>query len=347
MFEIKKPNSELKISLNPSIVFYALGALLGIYFLYRITSIILMLFLAFIVMVALNPSVSKLHTKTKLPRLFSIIVVYIFFILAVIGTASLVLPPLISQMVQLLKLIDIPLIQEHLTEIKLSLGEVSSLLSQFSSPANFIITAVTSTVSSLFTFFTLLVLSFYLILERNYLYKKISWFSQKEIHLTTAREFLDSIELQLGGWVRGELILMTSIGLMTFIGLSLLGVPYALPLAILAGLLEILPSMGPTIAAIPAVAIAGLQMDTWHGVAVLILYIVIQQVENNFLVPKIMQENAHIDPLAAILSILIGFQMLGIIGGLLAVPAYIVLRTGVSAWKKSQLMATKKPHHTS
>ena len=106
MFEIKKPQSELKISLNPAIIFYALGSLLGIYFLYRITSIILMLFLAFIVMVALNPSVNKLHTKTKLPRLFSIFVVYIFFIIAAIGTASLVLPPLISQMGQLIKLID-------------------------------------------------------------------------------------------------------------------------------------------------------------------------------------------------------------------------------------------------
>lgn len=342
MFEIKKPQSELKISLNPAIIFYALGSLLGIYFLYRITSIILMLFLAFIVMVALNPSVNKLHTKTKLPRLFSIFVVYIFFIIAAIGTASLVLPPLISQMGQLIKLIDIPLIQEHLNEIKFSLGEVSSLLNQFSSPAGFIITAITSTLTSLFTFFTLLVLSFYLILERNFLYKKISWFSQKEIHLTTAKEFLDSIELQLGGWVRGELILMTSIGVMTFVGLTLLSVPYALPLAILAGLLEILPSMGPTISAIPAVAIAGFQMDTWHGVAVLILYIMIQQLENNFLVPKIMQENAHIDPLAAILSILIGFQMLGIIGGLLAVPTYIVLRTGIGIWKKSQQLIVKK-----
>jgi predicted PurR-regulated permease PerM len=293
-------------------------------------------------MVALNPSVTKLQSKTRLPRLFSIFIVYIFFILAVVGTASLVLPPLISEMVQLIKLIDIPLIQEHLAEIKFSLGEVSNLMNQFSTPANFIITAITSTVSSLFTFFTLLVLSFYLILERHQLYKKISWFSQKEVHLNTAKEFLDSVELQLGGWVRGELILMTVIGAMTFVGLTLLGIPYALPLAILAGLLEILPSMGPTISAVPAIAIATFQMEPWHGAAVLIVYIMIQQLENNFLVPKVMQTNAHIDPLPAILAILIGFELLGIMGGLLAVPAYIVIRTGFSTWKNLNQPITKK-----
>jgi predicted PurR-regulated permease PerM len=334
MFEFTKPKTEQRISVNPNIIYTTIGVLLGLYFLYRISSIIILLFLAFLIMVALNPSVSQLHKKTKLPRIISIIIVYIFFITAVAGMTSLLIPPLVIQGVQLLKQIDVPLLQEHLAQLKLTVTDVSGLVNQFSEPANFIVSAVASTFTSLFTFFTLLVLSFYLILERDVLHHKIAWLSRKESHLAATKDFLDSVEHQLSGWVRGELILMTVIGAMTFVGLTILGVPYALPLAILAGLLEILPSLGPTISAVPAIALAAVQLGTWPAVAVLVLYIVIQQLENNLLVPRVMQTNADVDPLAAIIAILIGFQLMGFIGGLLAVPTYIFVRTAYSTWRK-------------
>lgn len=335
MFEFAKSKTDHSyITINPIILWQILALVLSLYFISRIAPILVLLFLAFIVMVGLNPAVNKIQTKLKLPRLFSIVLVYIFFVSAVVGAGSLIIPPLVSQAIQLLKLIDLPIIQEHLSELRLSVTEVGDLINKFGGPANFVVSAITSTFSSLFTFFTLLVMSFYLILDRPVLHRKVVWFTKKEKYVTLAKDFLDSVERQLGGWVRGEAILMTVIGAMTYIGLSLLGVPYALPLAIFAGFLEILPSLGPTIAAIPAIAIAVLEKDPWMGVAVLILYIVVQQLENNFIVPKVMKDNADVNPLIAMISILIGFKLSGVTGGLLAVPTYILLRTIFGTWKK-------------
>ncbi|HCC84263.1 MAG TPA: hypothetical protein DEP87_01120 [Candidatus Pacebacteria bacterium] len=334
MLEFAKPKTEFKTTINPIILFQIAAFVLGLFFLYQIKSILVLIFLAFVVMVALNPSVNKLQQKTKLPRLLSILVVYVFFVIAVVGATGLLIPPLVTQFIQLLKLIDAPFIQNHLVELKLSVGDLGNLVNQFGQPANFIFSALTSTVSTLFTFFTLLVLSFYLILEREGLHRKIVWLTKKEAHIQLAKEFLNSIEAQLGGWVRGELILMVIIGAMSFVGLTLLGIPYAVPLAIFAGLLEALPSIGPTVSAVPAIAIAVLQVSPWHGAAVLVLYIIVQQLENNLLVPKVMQDNAHISPLASIISILIGFRLGGMMGGLLAVPIYIVIRTGITLWHK-------------
>lgn len=344
MFEFAKPKAETKISINPIILLQTVALLLGIYFLYSISSILTLIFLAFIVMVALNPSVTRLQRKTKMPRLFSIVVVYIFFIVSVVGATGLLIPPLADQFTQLIKLVDAPFVQDHLAQFSTSFGDITNinaLFNQLGRPANIIFSAVTSTVSSLFTFFTLLVLSFYLILEREHLHRKISWLTKKESDIALTKEFIDSIEKQLGGWVRGELILMSIIGAMTFVGLSLLGVPYAVPLALFAGMMEALPNLGPTISAVPAIAIAAFQVSPWHGGAVLVFYIVIQQLENNLLVPKVMQDNAHISPLASIVSILIGFKLGGVTGGLLAVPIYIVLRTGLSFWQRAKLPEKK------
>jgi predicted PurR-regulated permease PerM len=85
---------------------------------------------------------------------------------------------------------------------------------------------------------------------------------------------------------------------------------------------------------VPAVAIAAIEAGPWMGVVVVALYIVIQQLENNFIVPKVMQDNADVNPLIAIISILIGFKLNGVIGGLLAVPTYILVRTIFSTWKR-------------
>jgi predicted PurR-regulated permease PerM len=180
-------------------------------------------------------------------------------------------------------------------------------------------------------------MSVFLTLDRAKLYKKIAWFTGKEKHLHHAKEFVDDLELQLGGWVRGQTILMTAIALMTYFGLSLLRIPFALPLAIMAGLLEILPNLGPIISAVPAVILAYLTFGPAMAAIVIALYIVIQQLENNLLVPRIMRTNAHVDPLIAILSILTGLKLAGVVGGLLAIPLYITLRAIFSSWRKYSL----------
>ena len=136
-----------------------------------------------------------------------------------------------------------------------------------------------------------------------------------------------TIENQLGGWVRGQLVLMLVIAVFTYIGFLLIGIPYALPLAILAGFLEILPNIGPTIAAVPAITIAYISSGPALAVVALLFSILVQQLENNVIVPKVMRENANVNPLISIIAILIGLQLAGVVGALLAIPLYIVIRT--------------------
>lgn len=336
MFDFSPSKNDHRVSVSPSIAIFTILFLIGLYFVYRILPILILLFMAFIVMVGLNPAVSRLQKRLRLPRFLAIILAYILFLGFLAGAIGLLLPPLVVQVGMLLKLFDSPVIQEHVAGLNLTVTEIGNLVNQFGGSVNFVLSAVTSTFSGVMTFFTLLVMSFYLIMDWPVLHQKIAWFTRKKEHLDTARQLLDDIEKQLGGWVRGELILMTIIGAMTYVGLSLMGIPYALPLAIMAGLLEILPNLGPTISAIPAISIALFQNNPVMAIAVTVLYIVIQQLENNFIVPKVMKENADVNPLIGILTILIGVQLYGILGALLAVPTYIVIRCCYGLYLRQQ-----------
>jgi predicted PurR-regulated permease PerM len=117
----------------------------------------------------------------------------------------------------------------------------------------------------------------------------------------------------------GQIILSLAIFLLTFVGLSILGVKYALFLALIAGLFEVLPYLGPVLSAVPAILVALIQDPPLAG-AVIILYIVIQKTEGYVLVPKIMQRTIGTSPLVVLLSLLIGFKLAGVLGLLLAVP---------------------------
>jgi len=260
------------------------------------------------------------------------------FFLLIVAITALVLPPLTSEVVRLVKTIDLPYLQEQYGgALQLSDFELGSLVSQFTSSVNFLVGAITSTFTGIFTFVTLLIMSVFLMLDRDQLYQKISWFTGETKHHDRAKEFVNDLEMQLGGWVRGQTILMALIALMTYFGLTLLKIPFALPLAILAGLLEILPNLGPLISAVPAVILAYVTFGPAMAGIVVALYVVIQQLENNLLVPRIMRVNAHVNPLVAILSILTGLKLGGVVGGLLAIPFYIVLRASFSAWRKYSL----------
>lgn len=318
-------------AIAPITIIQTIAILFVLYFLYLIMDILILTFLAFILMIALSPISRNLQRYLKLPRVASIVGTYIIFIGILVLFFAILLPPLGTELAGLAKYVNLPIVaamQEELLQFKFSLTEIGNFAARLGTSVSMIFSILTSTFSGIFTTFTLLVMSFFMLQDREHLYKKIRWFTQKEEHLTKTRDFIDDLERELGGWVRGELILMLVIGTLTYIGLMALSVPYALPLAILAGALEILPNIGPTIAAVPAIVIAFLatQNPVVAG-AVLILNIVIQQLENNVIVPKVMKDNANVSPLVSIVSILIGVKLGGIIGALLAVPIYIMIRT--------------------
>ena len=128
---------------------------------------------------------------------------------------------------------------------------------------------------------------------------------------------------------------MILVGTANYIGLSLLGIPFALPLAILAGLLEIIPNIGPITASIPGIII-GLSISPVTGLAVGALALLIQQLENYVLVPKIMEKSVGVSPLIILLALAIGFRIAGVIGAILAVPATITIQILASEYLLSK-----------
>mgnify|MGYP003395481799 CR=1 FL=1 len=138
-------------------------------------------------------------------------------------------------------------------------------------------------------------------------------------HQEFTMSLVRKIQRRMGLWVIGQMILSLCIFALTYVGLTLLGVKYALFLALLAGLLEVVPYIGPFLSAIPAIFFALIQSPAL-AVAVAALYVLVQKTEGYFLVPKIMEKTDGTSPLLVLLSLLVGFKLAGIFGLLLAVP---------------------------
>jgi len=139
------------------------------------------------------------------------------------------------------------------------------------------------------------------------------------------------IEKILGRWMIGELFLMLIIGLFTFIVLVILGVEYALPLAIIAGVLEVVPNIGPFLALIPASFIALVTGGFFKFILVIVAYILIQQLENNIIVPKVMQIVIGINSFLILISIIAGDMLFGPIGVILAIPTLVIVQISLKS----------------
>ena len=124
----------------------------------------------------------------------------------------------------------------------------------------------------------------------------------------------------LGGYVRGVLIAMLLIGIFTWLGLGVLGVPYALLLGVLAGLTECIPYLGPWLSGVVAVLVALVTVDPLKALEVVILFLLVQQIEGNLVQPIVMSRSVHLDPLLVLVAILVGSELLGLMGAVLAVP---------------------------
>jgi predicted PurR-regulated permease PerM len=138
------------------------------------------------------------------------------------------------------------------------------------------------------------------------------------------RETLNRIAKRMSGWLSAQLLLCVIIGVTSFIGLTALRIPYALPLAILAGVGELIPVLGPTLGALPALAIALLH-SRWQFWAVLAFAVLLQKAENLFIVPRLMARKVSISPLTVFVAFMIGASLLGVIGAIIAIPVAAIV----------------------
>ena len=308
-----------KVEITHKTILFTLGILALGWVLLQITDIILIIFLSFILMSALRPTVEKLESF-KFPRSLAILSVYIVFIGFLVLLVSSVLPQLIEQTILLWQRIP-EITSKIMPFVPLNFG---FLTQQITPVGENLLRVTVGFFSNFFTLLTIFVLTFYLLLERQHLEESFRSIFGEEKGIKIVK-IIWKIEEKLGYWLRGQIIMMVLIGLASFIGLTALGVDYALPLAITAGMMEIIPIVGSLIASVPAILVAFVTSPVL-ALAVIALYFIIHQSEGNLIYPTIMKKAVGLPPMVTLIALMIGAKLAGIFGALLAVPTIVVLQ---------------------
>lgn len=304
-----------KIEISHRTVIFTILFLVAIWLVYQIRGVILLVFISVILMSALNPGVDFLE-RLRIPRFLSIFLFYGLIIGFFSSIVAMLIPPLVEQTSRLVE--STPKLFNDLGFIAV---DSRLLLQQFGSLPSNVFRFALNAVENVVVVFTVLVFTFYLLLERKKLKQHLTFaFGDNE---KTAEEVIDKIEHQLGRWVRGRIFSMILVGLLSYAGLRLLNVDFALPLAILAALLEIIPNIGPIISSIPAIIIA-LATAPSLALGVAALYFIVQQVEAQIITPNVMHHAIGFNPLVTIIALLAGFTLGGIGGAVLAIPIILV-----------------------
>ena len=331
----KQKPQEITVKISPSIIVAVLLFGIALWLVSQLRTVLFMLFIAYIISVGLNKPIRKIQEKFHWQRLASTLLVYALFVLIAGAFLAFIVPPLIGEFSSMLNSLTLPTeLNALLNNFELNLQDLGKINDQLGGSLTTVVEAIGSTFSTFFLLITTLAMSLYMSIDKNDAVRDLNWLTHDPKKVEQVSDFVDQVNLQLGNWIVGESILMLIVGGITFVGVMILGVPYPLPLALLAGLLEVIPNVGPTVSAIPAIILAAINLG-WPGtIATLVLYIVIQQLENNLIVPRVMKKNVDVNGLTSILCILIGGSLFGVVGALLAVPLFIVLRTIFEVWRK-------------
>ena len=311
-----------KIEISHKTIIFAVVFLLSLWVLYFLRDIVLLFLVSFLLMLALSPAVNKLEKKLRFPRFLAILVNYFFIIGLIILAISLLAGPLFKQTGLLIN--QLLVLIEEMGSNQWTKGFLENPLSQIGLVSGNIFKFTQGIFSNAVRIFSVFVINFYLILERKYLSKHLKRLFNKK-NASVAEKIISRLEHELGGWLWGELTLMVIVGVLTYLGLLILGIKYALPLAFLAGILEIFPNFGPLLAAIPGVII-GLSASPLMGLGALAVYFVVQQLENSLIIPKVMQKTTGVHPIVTLLALLIGFRLAGVAGAIFSLPMVLVVK---------------------
>jgi len=311
-----------KVEISHKTIVFTVLFLIFLGFVYIVRDIILELFVALLLMTILEPLVGML-SKIKIPRALSVFISYILVIGVLGGVIALLVPALVEQTTNFISAFPGYISNIGITK---DFGDqiVSGLLSTVGNVPGKIFQFTFSIFNNVLAIATVLVFAFYMLLTRANLEDQLGFFFGEEKKKELGR-VIDRLELRLGGWARGELILMFMIGLGVYIGLMLLGIPFALPLSILSGILEIIPYLGPVISAVPGVLI-GFGISPVTGLGVTALYFLVHQLENYILVPKIMEKSVGVSPIITLIALAVGARLAGVVGVIISVPTVITIQ---------------------
>ena len=343
------PNKYINVNISTLTIIKVLVVFLLLYFLFLVRDIVLILFISLVFASAINPWVNAMQKK-KIPRPVGMLLIYLALAIIISSIIYLIVPPIVTQIGDLAKNFPFYLgkLSSYFSTLKgytnqyESLGGVStaldSLKTTLSDSASGVFTTVTGIFGGIFTFFLILVITFYMVVEENSM-KKIIWSTVPLAHQPYALKLIGRMQEKIGRWLTGQLILCSIVGITSFLGLYILGVKYALMLGLVAFAAQFIPYIGPLLGGIPAVFLAFSQSHLL-AVFVIIYYYAFHFLESSILVPKVMQKAVGLNPIVSIAAILIGFQLAGVVGAILSIPVATSINMVVH-----DLFGAKKPEN--
>jgi predicted PurR-regulated permease PerM len=300
-----------------------------LYALWSVRSVLVIGFVAVFLALALGPAVDW-FVRHGIPRGLSILLVYLCIVLAIFGIGLLLVPPLVNGVDQLSK--DIPGYVDHLRKdatfrryddkyhITKSINDQAAKLpSRLGSAASTLQSVTVGVFSAVVELVTVLTMTFFLLLDGH---RIMAFLLRLRGPAPSERieRIAEDVYRSTAGYVAGNLIISVCAGVVTWITLTALGVPFAVPLAVLMAFLDLIPLVGATLGGVAIGLVTLTQNFPTATIVWIVVLLVYQQVENNVLQPLIYRRTVDVHPLVVIFSILIGSSLLGVLGALLAIP---------------------------
>lgn len=325
------------------------GLLALAWLLLQISQILILFFIAAFVAVAFNPIVDWLQ-RYRVPRGLGILLIYTVFIGAIGIVISSFIPILTTEIPNLARQVldwlqssfgvDTTVIREQLNQIQNYLGNIQQNLQKEDIQAGLAalgtatqnaVAIIKSVAGGLFSFVMVLVIAFFMTIEEDGIKRFLLALFPARFHGYII-EKATAVEDKFGSWLRGQLLLMLAIGVVTFIALKIAGVNYAATLATFAGLMELIPYVGPFLALLPAVIIAASQGGFWLAAVMVAVYVGIQQLEGNVLVPLVMEKTVGLSPVVVMFAMLVGASFPDFINPVVGIILSVPVATAISVF---------------
>jgi len=355
---MKNMNQPISITITAGTIIKTILLLLGLYFAFIVKDLLLVLLTSVIIASSVEPG-TKWLIKRKIPRILSVLTIYVGVIMIMATLMYFFVPPLISDTSQFVNSLPqyiesltisagefntIPAVQDFMSNLSTTFKD-AGLLSSVGNGISGATFGFLSTASTIFggimSFLLIIVLSFYLAVQEDGVanFLKVITPVQHEKYIL---DLWKRAQKKIGLWMQGQLILGIIIGVLTYLGLSILGIENALLLAVIAAMFELIPVFGPILAAVPATAFGFIEGGATLGFLVIGLYVIIQQFESQLIHPLVVKKIIGIPALVAIVALIIGAQIAGFLGLILAVPLAAVLMEYIGDVEKNKAAQLKE-----
>lgn len=323
-------------------------AVLVVAFLFYLRDLVLIILTAVVIASAIEPGVMRLK-KWKISRLPAVLVMYLLVALAVFSMFYFLVPPLLDDTISFLNTLPEKLTVIEKTSIE---GIIPGNFNQFNdlvplkdvfenvrSIATDLSGGIFKTTSVLFggvlAFVLIIVLSFYFAVQETGVDDFLRVVTPAK-HQTYVLSLWKRSQVKIGLWMQGQLLLAIIVGVLTYLGLVILGVPYALFLALLMAMFELIPVFGPILGAIPAVIVAFATGGVSLGFFTVGLYLIIQQFENHLIYPLVVRKVVGVPPLLVIIGLIVGAELAGFLGIILSVPVAAAVKEYIDDINKAK-----------